>query len=729
MHAAHCREWRETGAMAQRQFYTTAKAILGFLLMAGIFAVGIWFVFGSLRQLSGEVATINEPNQKLAAWKQLRGQINQAADLIREYALSRNENQLDRFEDLRIELQVGIDSLHQQLSDSTKAFTDSLQVIAEQQLDILTLLASAPKRENKTEVLDEALSTIDSLQSGFVPLKAETTYTYVRKPVKEKIAETDESEMDSSSLSWRERRKKRKENSNSAIADADTSTQLEAIANISYKNNTIRDTAIRNSLDYIRRREQFVEKIRNKGQLELLKNSQQLDRRMADLSDQFELSELRRSAHLIEVATLHTEQRTKRVVEWLAYAGIVLILIFSLLIFRDTFRARRLREETERAKYAAETLAQAKEDFVANVSHEVRTPLNVINGFSTLLLKTDLDQEQQQQAKAINRASSYLVALINDILDYAKISAGRFELEHYTFAIHELFDDVKTAFEAEAQNRGNQLYCDIKADVPSQLTGDPMRLRQILFNLVGNALKFTANGEVHITVDARQENQNRTLLIIVVRDTGIGIAPEKLKTIFEAFGQADSSITRRFGGTGLGLTISRFIVQQMKGSIHVASEPGKGSAFTVQVPLTIPSYTAITPLITPSYEKDFLRNKQLLICDDEELNRLVARQLLEDYGAQVREASNGKEAIQLLHEAPADLVMMDLQMPGQSGLETLLLIRADQTLKHTRVIAVTGNALAEERERCLASGMDGYLVKPYTEEDLIKTLVEVLKKR
>jgi signal transduction histidine kinase/ActR/RegA family two-component response regulator/CHASE3 domain sensor protein len=716
--------------MPQRQFYTTAKALIGFLLMAGVFAVGIWLVFGSLRQLSGEVSIINEPNQKLAKWNELRRGVNEASDLIRTYSLSRNENQLDRFEDLRIELEIKIDSFRQHVSDSSKFFVDSLKLIAAQQLDILTLLASAPKRENKTEALDEALSAIDSLQSGYKALKAETTYTYVRKPViRENNNLVDELSADSSSAGWFERRKKKKENDGKSVVNQDTVTELETVANIRYSSNATRDTAIRSSLEYIRRREQFAEEIRNKGQLELLKNSQQLDRRMVDISDQFELSELRRSAHLIESATLHTEQRTRRLVEWLAYAGVVLILIFSSLIYRDTFRARRLREETERAKLAAENLAQAKEDFVANVSHEVRTPLNVINGFSTLLLKTELDEEQEQHAKAINRASDYLVALINDILDYAKIGAGRFELENYPFNIRELLNDVKTAFDVDAKNRGNTLICAIDSDVPALLIGDPMRLRQILFNLVGNALKFTANGEVSIHAHATRTDSNSTRMIISVRDTGIGIPSEKLQHIFEAFGQADSSITRKFGGTGLGLTISRFIVQQMHGNIQVTSEPGKGSSFTVTLPFSIGKETLNLNPTPASAEKKILHGKEILICDDEELNRLVARQLLEDYGIIVHEAASGVEAIDLLHQHAVDLVMMDLQMPGQSGIETLKIIRSDHQLQHTLVIAVTGNALPEERERSMNSGMDGYLVKPYTETELIQSLTDTFAKR
>jgi signal transduction histidine kinase/ActR/RegA family two-component response regulator len=699
--------------MQQRNFFFTGKAVLGFLLMAGIFAVGIWLVFRSLQQLSGEVEVINEPNRKLAAWKSLRAKVNEAADLVRTYALSQNEDELDRFEDLRIELPLHIDTLRQQLPDSLRFFTDSLESLSEARLDILALLASAPVQEVEGNVLDEAVSTINRIQQDS-RLLAETTVTRVNivpatVPKKDTVITKS---------------KKNKRSGSSFQNPADTSAPItQNITKITYTPEAQRDAEIYSSLNHLRWREKFAEKIRNDGRLELLLRNQEIEQRIADISDLFEAQELRHSANLIKSATSFAEKRSRRIAEALAGAGIILILFFTLLIHRDSRRASKLRLETERARDNAEELAQAREQFVANMSHEVRTPLNVISGFTGSLLRSSLNTEQQKQVQSVNRASQYLIALINDTLDYSKMNAGKLELDNYPFSTAELFNDIQSAFEGEAANRAIGLRIVTDTSVPAQLIGDPMRLRQVLFNLVANAVKFTATGEVSVLCKAETESNEKVRLLIDVKDTGIGIPAEKLNTIFDAFSQADNSITRRFGGTGLGLTISRLLIERMNGTLKVSSIPGQGSTFTVSIPgMVIAQSQPAAAVSETNYTA--LNGMQVLVCDDEELNRIVAQQLLEHYGITVTEAGNGDEAIEKQKETPAHIILMDVQMPGRSGIETTLQIRSTPEIADTIIIAVTGNALNEEKQRCIDAGMNAYLVKPYTEQQLLDLLIE-----
>ncbi|MGL5888949.1 MAG: ATP-binding protein, partial [Bacteroidia bacterium] len=669
-------------------------------------------VFQSLQQLSGEVEEINEPNQKLAAWKSLRAKVDEAADLVRTYALSQNEDELDRFEDLRIELPLYIDSLRQQLPDSLRFYTDSLESLSQARLDILTLLSSAPEPEEEGNILDEAVNTINRIQQDS-KLLAETTVTRIN------IVPPTVQKRDSALP----KNRKNKRNGSSFQNPSDTSSPVtQNITKITYTPEAQRDAEIYSSLNYLRWREKFAEKIRNEGRLELLLRNQEIEQRISEISDKFEEQELRQSARLIKSATSFAEKRSRRIAEALAGAGIILILFFTLLIHRDSRRASRLRDATERARDKAEELAQAREQFVANMSHEVRTPLNVISGFTGSLLRSPLNTEQQKQVQSVNRASQYLIALINDTLDYSKMNAGKLELDNYPFSTAELFNDIQSAFEGEAANRNIGLRIVTDATVPAELTGDPMRLRQVLFNLVANAIKFTATGEVSVLCKAETEDNQKVRLIIDVKDTGIGIPADKLSTIFDAFSQADNSITRRFGGTGLGLTISRLLIERMHGTLQVSSEPGKGSTFTVSIPDMPVSQQTVEAV--PESDYTTLGGMTVLICDDEELNRIVAQQMLEHYSIIVTEAENGDDAIEQQKKLPAHIILMDVQMPGRSGIETTQLIRATPEIADAIIIAVTGNALDEEKQRCLNAGMNAYLIKPYTEQQLLDLLVK-----
>ncbi|MCU0433185.1 MAG: ATP-binding protein [Bacteroidia bacterium] len=707
--------------MQQRNFFITGKAVLGFLLMAAIFGFGVYLVFRSLQQLSGEVAIINEPNRKLAQWKALRAKVNEAADMVRRYALSGNEEELDRFEDLRIDLPLHIDSLRQQLPDSLRHYTDTLEVLAGERLQILSLLSSAPEAEAEGSVLDEAVTELNRIQQDS-RLMAETTVTRINiKPQLNTWQKKD------SAAAQTKPAKKRRRNESVALPETTDSVEApvtQSITKITYTPQAQRDAEIYSSLNRLRWREKFAEKIRNEGRLELLLQNQEVEQRMADLSENFEAHELRQSALLIQSATAFAEKRAQRIAQALAVAGFILILFFTLLIHRDSRRSIRLRMQTERARDNAEELAQAREQFVANMSHEVRTPLNVISGFTGALMRSPLNSEQLKQVQSVNRASQYLIALINDTLDYSKMNAGKLELDNFPFSTAELFSDIQSAFEGEAQNRGIGLRCVADSSVPAFLTGDPMRLRQILFNLVANAIKFTATGEVSITAKATPVNDTAVDVVIEVADTGIGIPPEKLNSIFEAFSQADSSITRRFGGTGLGLTISRLLTERMNGTLSVSSEQGKGSVFTVSIPGMALAKDQIAQTEAPK-EYSTLNGLKVLVCDDEELNRIVAQQLLEHYGIEVSEAANGNEAIDALGQHEIHIVLMDVQMPGQSGIDTVQQIRQTPGIENSIVVAVTGNALPEEKQRCMDAGMNAYLAKPYTEEQLLDLLVQL----
>ncbi|MEM6800618.1 MAG: response regulator, partial [Bacteroidota bacterium] len=392
---------------------------------------------------------------------------------------------------------------------------------------------------------------------------------------------------------------------------------------------------------------------------------------------------------------------------------------------RDVSATRHFIQEVVKAKTQAEEEKTAKEEFLANMSHEIRTPMNGILGLSRLLKESNLEQEQNETVDLIVQSSQSLLKIINDILDLSKIESGKFSLEMIDFEPRKVIQTVISLLQNKADEKNIKLGHSVVSNVPKHLIGDPYRLNQVLINLVGNAIKFTSKGEVKLLLQIEKEDDLELLLKFSVKDSGVGIPQDRLEAIFESFSQASSDTSRKFGGTGLGLTISKKLVELHGGKIWAESEVGKGSTFYFSLPCQASQKGSTDSIESQNpFELKGLEGKKILLVDDNKINRMVGKKTLKHWDMQISLAEDGLKALSMTKEEKFDLVLMDIQMPNMDGYEASRNIRkdAENPNKETPIIALTANVMESVISKSAEAGMDALQSKPFDPATLFECM-------
>lgn len=713
----------------ERMLNSKRKVFVGFLIVFALIGAAGLVAYFSFTRLLYSIDDLSSSDDKLAQLNLLLTDISDTEANVKAYAITADKLYLENYSQKIDEVRANLLSLKEQLySDPQKLRQlDSLSQLFEDKILLLNEFARIrkPSREFTQKVLDimDGKEDYALIEKQIITTTTETTTI---EPL-ERAPLENEKEREKGFVaglkrifSKKETEKPPMEVENIPKVLRETTVKVDTGLISGYQPDTVLQN-VKNVLKSVKGEEAFYRSLLSNAELQILDREQVLMRSIRHM-----ISVLEKEAKMANETriTLAKEEAAKSsyTIFLIGLGGLLICIIFVWLIFRDINKETWYRKQLEKAKTEAEQSAQAKQAFLSNMSHEIRTPLNAIYGFGEQLELSSVNGLQKMYLQAIRSSSNHLLHIVNDILDLSRIESGKLHLEVEVFSPEKVLEEIGLLFSLQAAEKGLELKIQKESLQDIYLKGDSFRLKQILINLVGNAIKFTENGSVCIQAETLPIDSKKAKLMVKVIDTGIGIEAEKLGAIFENFSQADTSTTRKFGGTGLGLSISKRLAELQWGSLEAASESGSGSEFTLKIPYTLAKEdTMVVPKTVQSYRLP--QGLSVLVADDDPLNILLLKAIFSKYDIKVIYVKNGLEAFSAFKENSPDLVITDIQMPEMDGVELAQNIRQSSQVP---ILAFTADALPERKKKHLAAGITGHVLKPFSEISLLMKIGECL---
>ncbi|WP_029037327.1 ATP-binding protein [Salinimicrobium xinjiangense] len=678
--------------MAKKRSSITFTVFAGYLLLTVLMGLAVWFIYNQVIDYASMTGRSASGNQKLLLVGDAATKLYEAESLSRQLIQTGDIEGLDTYTQK-------IDSIKTTLASLQNFRTDSS---LDQEIDSINVLLSR-KTENLKELLElRALGETESYYARVLNELQRVDENFERRNYEQRFKDLQPHQ--------RQLLIKLLQYSDAENPEPPGIT-IDSLVN-----------SVKTVLSQLETRERRYRAALRAQEDQLLANEVELNSRLRILFSTLETEE--RLASLDQVAAWqNTVEETSRIIGFLGAASLIVILTFVFLVTQDVIKSQRYRKELEAAKTYAESLLSSREQFMNTVTHDLRSPLNSVIGYTGLLEKSGLNKSQNRYLRQLKKSSDYLLHLVNDLLDLSRLEAGKMSIEELAFNPKNLIEETVENAVPPEKPREVEVITEVANELDRPVITDPFRIKQILTNLVSNACKFTPEGSVKVRAWLRESKHN-PVLCIEVKDTGIGISESRKERVFEEFSQEDNSIEKRYGGTGLGLAISKKLTDLLQGRISLESEPGKGSTFLLEIPVDYAAQNETPGPGTAVQIKD-PEKLSVLIVDDEPAQLGLLKELIRSTGMSFRTAKNGREALEKLKNAEADLVLTDIQMPKMDGFELLRKINDDPKLQHLPVVALSGQPNISPAEY-LKMGFRGSLLKPYSSQKLLQIIGDLL---
>lgn len=672
----------------------TFKVVVGYLLLAAMAALAVWFIYSELEKFSAVNQSNDINNQQLILVSEITTDLYETESTGRRFIQSGDTTDLNRYSAQIDDIQNDINKLKQTYTDYVmRNNLDSISDLLTKKSDNLEELLQLDARNRNTSFYTEVIQELEKIDESFTEPDYDERFANLKPHQRRVLINLLE------------------------FSEEESPGELTVMGRDSLV------TSVKNVLGELERQNQNFRAVINQKEGELLDNDLILNEQLRKLLSAIDLEERQASLARVEESQILLNDISE-IIFIIAAACILIILLFLILIVQDVSRSQQYRVQLEEAKSITESLMKRRERFMAAITHDLRSPLNTVIGYTELMGNSGLTNKQSHYLGHLKKSSEYILHLVNDLLDLSKLEAGKMHVEKLPFNPKTLLEE--TLFNTIPENKKDLvLELNAEKETDCQVLSDPFRIKQILSNLITNAYKFTETGKITASLAMKKESDENYILSISIKDTGIGISKSKQEEIFKEFSQEHGEIEKKYGGTGLGLAITKRITRLLKGNIQLHSEPGKGSEFIVEFPVVRLKDQDEIVEVMPVSRYD-LSGKNILVVDDESSQLALSRELIKSVGMNCDTAKNGEEALQKLREKKYHLVLTDIQMPIMNGFNLLKSIKNNLETSGIPVIAVSGRTNVTT-EAYTEAGFAGNMVKPYKPADLLQKIGEILE--